>query len=109
MLSTAYSRFMRSACSGPPARGEVARVAQAAGPQPRKSASSDEDDVGLIEAVLRVDVLAEREPRARARVVAAGRIPLCHLADGKRASRSRICAASVGELTDSVRIRRPAP
>ena len=62
-----------------------------------------------IEAVLRVDVLAERELRAGARVLAARRIPLMPFADGKRARRSRICAASVGELTDSVRMRRPAP
>jgi hypothetical protein len=69
-------RFIRSAFFRTPARGEVARIAKR-----RRSAAEEvgverQDDVGLLEAVLRVDEGAERHLRADARVVAARRIPL---------------------------------
>ena len=101
----------RSACSRP--RGATrsrARSAGCPGPQARKSASSDEDHVGLVEAVLRLDVLAEGELRAGARGRRGSPGPTGASARrGSGASSSRICAASVGEVTVSVRSRSPAP
>ena len=61
---------------GTPPRREVARVAQRARSAAEEVGVERQDDVGLLEAVLRVDVLAERQLRAGARVLAAGRIPL---------------------------------
>jgi len=67
------------------------------------------DDVGLFDRVLRVDVIAEREPAALSRVVPTDRFPLHPLRCGKRVRNSRICAASVGDATVSERMRMPAP
>ena len=61
---------------GPPARGEVARVAKPARSAAEEVGVERQDHVGLIEPVLRLDVLAERELGAGARAVAARRIPL---------------------------------
>ena len=84
-VSIAYSRFMRRGVFRAAPRGEVARVAEAAGPAGEEVGVEREDDVGLVEAVLRVDVLAEGELRARARVLAARRIPLMPLGRRKLA------------------------
>ena len=64
---------------GAAARGEIARVAEAAGPQAEEVGVEREDHVGALESVLRVDVFAEGELRAGARVVAARGIPLMPL------------------------------
>ena len=64
---------------GPAAFGEFARVSQRAWATAEEIGVEREDDVGLIEMVLSVDVLAEGEPGAGARVVAARRIPLMPL------------------------------
>ena len=61
---------------GPPPRAEVTRVAKSRWSASENVGIEREDDVGAIQAVLRVDVLAERELCAAARVLAAGRIPL---------------------------------
>ena len=57
------------------ARGELAHEAQARRVRGDEVGLEAQDDVGLVEAVLRLDRLAEGEDRARARVVAAGRLP----------------------------------
>ena len=80
---------MRSACFGTPARGEVARVAQAApGPQPRKSASSER----MTSACSKRYCASTYSPNASfAPARALSRLAgshWCHFADGKRASRS---------------------
>ena len=68
---------------GPAPRGEIARVAQTARAAAEEVGVEREDDVGLVDAVLRLDVLAERELRAGAGVLAARRIPLVPLRGGK--------------------------
>ena len=83
---------MRVGLLGPAPRGELARVAQAAGPAAEEVGVEREDDVGLLEAVLRVDGLAEREPRAGARVVAARRLPLVPLR--RREAREQIAGSA---------------
>ena len=61
---------------GVAACGEIACVAEAAAPAAEEIGVERDDHVGLVEAVLRVDVLVECELRAGARAVGARRIPL---------------------------------
>ena len=64
---------------GLPPRGEIARVPKTAGAAAEEIGVEREDDVGLVEPVLRLDVFTEREHRARAGVLAARWIPLVPL------------------------------
>ena len=61
---------------GTPARREIARVADRSRSAAENIGVERQDDVGLAETVLRVDVLAESELRAAAHMLAACRIPL---------------------------------
>ena len=61
---------------GPAPRRKVARVADAAGPGCEEVRVERQNYIGLLEPVLHADGLAERQPRAAARVLAACRIPL---------------------------------
>ena len=73
---------------GTAARGEIASVAEAAGAAAEEVGVERENHVGAIEAVLALDVFAERELRARARVVAARGIPL--MPPGRRVAAEEI-------------------
>ena len=59
----------------PPA-AEVTRIAERAGAAPEDVGVQRDDDVGAVEVILRVDVLAEGERCAGACVLAARRVPL---------------------------------
>ena len=59
-----------------PPRGERARVTDTRGTRAQEVGVEREDDVGVLDDVLRVDVIAECEPAAGARVMAARGIPL---------------------------------
>src|SRR5439155_9242693 len=61
---------------GVAARGEIACVAEAAAPAAEEIGVERDDHVGLVDPVLRVDVLVECELCAGARAVGARRIPL---------------------------------
>src|SRR5437660_10214937 len=68
---------------GPAPPSEVARVPQAARSATEEVGIEREDHVGAIEAVLRLDVIAECELRAGAGVLTARRIPLMPLCRGE--------------------------
>ena len=91
-------------------RREVPRVAQLAGTGVEQVGVEREDHVGLVDAVDRLDVLAERLPGAGARVVAR-RSPRTGSTwpSAWPSSRPWICAASVGDVTAPDRMRSPAP
>ena len=98
---------MRSASSGRRRAANVARVAQAAGPHARKSASSDRITSACSKRY-RVTYVAEREPRP-GRALSRPADPTDAIWLTGTAEQVANLAASVGELTDSVRIRMPAP
>ena len=74
----------------------------------RKSESSDSITSALSK-LDRVGVLAEGQPRAFERAVAPAGSYWCHLRRGNSASSVCIWSASVGDVTVSVSMRRPAP
>ena len=109
MLSIAYNRFICSASSGRRRAAKSRAYRRLPGPEARKSASSARMTSARSNrycASAYSPKASFAPPRAFSRLAGSH---WCHFADGYRASRSRICAASVGELTDSVRMRSPAP
>ncbi|MCG3121214.1 MAG: hypothetical protein ALAOOOJD_04214 [bacterium] len=64
--------------------GELAAISQAPGKIDEKIGIERQNDVGLIETVLRLDIIAEGQPAAFARIVAIGRLVLMPLRGGKR-------------------------
>ena len=74
--STTYSRFISGVSPLTLRREANSRTRRRlAGCERDEVGLEAQDHVGLVEAVLRLDRLAEGEDRARARVVAAGRLP----------------------------------
>ena len=81
VLSTAYSRQLKIFRAA--GRGELAGVADVAGAGGEEIGIEREDDVGVLDAIIRIDGLAEGHARARTRRVRSGRLILMPLGGGK--------------------------
>ncbi len=76
MLSSAYNRFMRAASSGRRRAEKPRAYVRLPAAAAEQIGVERENDVGLIEAEVRVDELAEGQAGTRSRVLTADWIPL---------------------------------
>jgi hypothetical protein len=93
----------------PPRQAELPHVGEVRGAAAEEVRVERDDDVGVGQPVERAEVGAESELRAGRDQVAARGSHWCQRASGNAASSALSCAASVGDPTVSVRMRRPAP